>query len=167
MATTGSQPSATVRYLVLERNPVCRNVVTAATPAGSVTASLTETGTQQVQAERCTEQKKLRLRFRLATRLVADRSGREWAGVQQADPRGNGDVSAKKTSASSGEVAEATSRAAFQARGSSSGVRCVRHSAWSACVVWRRLSAGSVSEIRQLWQFQLVSHGRHNQHIRL
>ena len=54
---------------------------------------------------------------------MADRAERGRAGIRRANPRGNGDIGAEETSASSGDVAEATSRAAFRPGGSWSGVR--------------------------------------------
>ena len=59
--TTGSRPSAAVRYPDRGQNLVWRNVV------GSVAARLMELGTQQAPTEHCTELRKPWLRFRLAT----------------------------------------------------------------------------------------------------
>ena len=114
LGTTGSRPSATVQYPDPEKNPVLRNVVAAATLAGPVATSRTEMDTQQAPAEYCTEPRKPRLRFWLATTRPA-----RLTGLDESEPAlGEQTRDAMETLARRKRRRhQATARAAFQAGG--------------------------------------------------
>ena len=115
MGTTGSRPSATVRYPVSEQNPVWRNAVAATTLAGSVAAGLTEMGstTGASGALYSATEAPAEVPTGDDSSCVSDQAGRERAGVWRANWRGNVDIGVEEMSASSGNVAEATTLAAF------------------------------------------------------